>query len=225
MSKLLVIGGSKGIGKAILSKHLKDRECVNISRTQPDVPGSYEHHGLDVLTDDLPDIENLQSIVYCPGSINLKPIGSLKEEDFRKDFDINVLGAVRVVKKFHRQLKKVPGASIVLFSTVAVAQGMAFHASVAASKGAVEGLTKTLAAELSPNVRVNAIAPTITDTPLASSILKNEEMRRKMSDRHPLKRIIKPDEIAALAAYLISEDSASMTGQILQGGAGITSIR
>ena len=163
--------------------------------------------------------------MYCPGSINLKPIGSLKEEDFRKDFDINVLGAVRVVKKFHRQLKKVPGASIVLFSTVAVAQGMAFHASVAASKGAVEGLTKTLAAELSPNVRVNAIAPTITDTPLASSILKNEEMRRKMSDRHPLKRIIKPDEIAALAAYLISEDSASMTGQILQVGAGITSIR
>jgi len=152
-------------------------------------------------------------------------IKSLKEEDFKNDFEINVLGAVKVIKKYHRQLKKSPGASIVLFSTVAVAQGMSFHASVAASKGAVEGLTKTLAAELSPHVRVNAIAPTITDTPLASGILKNDEVRQKMRDRHPLKRIIDPGEIATLASFLIGEGSASMTGQILKVGAGITSIR
>lgn len=225
MSKLLIIGGSKGIGKAILEDQMNKRTCVNISRTTPDVSGEFEHHTLDVLVDDLPDIEALGSIIYCPGSINLKPIGSLKEDDFKQDFEINVLGAVKVIRKYHRQLKRSPGSSILLFSTVAVAQGMSFHASVAASKGAVEGLTKTLAAELAPNVRVNAIAPTITDTPLASGILKNDEMRQKMSDRHPLKRIIAPNEIAELAGYLTSDGAASMTGQIIKVGAGITSIR
>lgn len=225
MSKLLVIGGSKGIGHAILSDQIDKRPCVNISRTRPDLDGAFEHYAVDVLTEDLPDLDGVSTIIYCPGSINLKPIGSLKEEDFRQDFEINVLGAVKVIKKYHRQLKRQSGSSILLFSTVAVAQGMSFHASVAASKGAVEGLTKTLAAELAPHVRVNAIAPTITDTPLASGILKSDDMRQKMSDRHPLKRIIDPTEIAQLAGYLIGEGAASVTGQVLKVGAGITSIR
>ena len=182
MSKLLIIGGSKGIGAAILADQINKRSCVNISRTRPDVLGDFEHYSLDVLVDELPDLDNLSTIIYCPGSINLKPISSLKEEDFRSDFDINVIGAVRVVKKYHRKLKKVEGASIVLFSTVAVAQGMAFHASVAAAKGALEGLVRSLASEFAPSIRINAIAPTITDTPLAAGILKNDEMRQKMRD-------------------------------------------
>ncbi len=225
MSKLLIIGGSKGIGAAILAEQINKRVCINVSRSEPDIAGDVEHHSLDVLTDDLPDIEDLKTIIYCPGSINLKPISSLKEDDFRADFDINVIGAVRVIKKYHRQLKRTEGASIILFSTVAVAQGMAFHASVAAAKGALEGLVKSLAAEFAPKIRINAIAPTITDTPLAAGILKNEEMRKKMSERHPLKRIIHPGEVAGLADFLMSDNAASMTGQVLQVDAGITTIR
>lgn len=225
MSKLLIIGGSKGIGAAILADQINKRSCVNISRTRPDVLGDFEHYSLDVLVDELPDLDNLSTIIYCPGSINLKPISSLKEEDFRSDFDINVIGAVRVVKKYHRKLKKVEGASIVLFSTVAVAQGMAFHASVAAAKGALEGLVRSLASEFAPSIRINAIAPTITDTPLAAGILKNDEMRQKMRDRHPLKRIIHPNEVAGLADFLIGDSAVSMTGQVLQVDAGITTIR
>ena len=225
MSKLLIIGGSKGIGAAILADQINKRSCVNISRTMPDISGDYKHHSIDVLTDDLPDIEDLSTIIYCPGSINLKPISSLKVEDFRTDFDINVIGAVRVIKKYHRQLKRSKGGSIVLFSTVAVAQGMAFHASVTAAKGALEGVVKSLAAEFAPAIRINAIAPTITDTPLASGILKSDEIRKKMSDRHPLKRIIHPVEVAGLADFLIGEHAVSMTGQVLQVDAGITTIR
>ncbi len=225
MSKLLIVGGSKGIGASILADQISKRSCVNISRTPPEITGDFEHHSLDVLTDDLPAIDDLSTIIYCPGSINLKPISSLKEEDFRSDFDINVIGAIRVIKKYHRQLKRAEDASIVLFSTVAVSQGMAFHASVAAAKGALEGVVRSLAAEFAPSIRINAIAPTITDTPLAAGILKNDEMRKKMSDRHPMKRIIHPKEVAGLANFLISESAVSMTGQVLQVDAGITTIR
>ena len=225
MSKLLVIGGSKGIGLAILEEQTQVQSCINFSRTEPSFSGNYEHHAIDILNDELPDLEDVSSIIYCPGSINLKPIGSLKEEDFLEDFNINVLGAVKVIRKYHRQLKRAENASITLFSTVAVERGMAFHASVAASKGAVEGLVKTLAAEFAPKIRVNAIAPTITDTPLAKNLLRNEEMRAKMSDRHPMKRIVQPNEISALVNYLIGRNASSITGQVLTVGGGITSIK
>lgn len=225
MGKLLVIGGSKGIGQAILEEQIKVQSCINFSRTEPSFSEGFEHHNIDILNDELPDLEDISAIIYCPGSINLKPIGSLKEEDFLEDFNINVLGAVKVIRKYHRQLKRAENASITLFSTVAVQRGMAFHASVAASKGAVEGLVKTLAAEFAPKIRVNAIAPTITDTPLAKNLLRNEEMRAKMSDRHPMKRIVQPNEISALVNYLIGRNASSITGQVLTVGGGITSIK
>lgn len=225
MSKLLIIGGSSGIGKAVLKDQMTKRACVTLSRSKPDLEGTYEYIPGDILTSELPNIEDIGGLVYCPGTINLKPIGSLKEEDFRKDFELNVVGAVKAIRKYHRILKKVEGSSIILFSTVAVKQGMAFHASVAAAKGAVEGLAKSLAAEFAPDIRVNVIAPTITDTPLASNLLRSDEMREKMAKRHPLKRIVEPSEISGLVNFLLSPAAAAITGQVLQVGNGITSIR
>jgi len=226
MGKVVIIGGSSGIGAAVLAQQLEQHQCVNISRTAPVITHTHlEHHSLDILTDDLPDVDDISTLIYCPGSINLKPIGSLKEADFLTDYNINVIGAVKAIKKYHRKLKKSENASIVLFSTVAVGRGMAFHSSVAASKGAVEGLTRALAAELAPSVRVNAIAPTITDTPLAAHLLKNKEVIEKMKARHPLNRIITANEIADTVNLLISTSGASITGQILHIDAGMSAIK
>jgi NAD(P)-dependent dehydrogenase (short-subunit alcohol dehydrogenase family) len=185
-----------------------------------------EYYRADITTEEeLPEMDLLDAIVYCPGSINLKPIGSLKVADFLSDFTINVLGAVRVVKKYQRTLKKGENASIILFSTVAVKVGMSFHSSVAAAKGAVEGLAKSLAAELAPNIRVNCIAPTLTDTPLAMGLLRNDDMREKMRDRHPMKSILSAEEVAQTVDFLISPAARNITGQIIQLDAGITTIK
>lgn len=223
--KHLIIGGSKGIGAALLSQLTANgEECIVFSRTGIAPQAGIEQYELDVTQDDLPDLENIKSITYCPGSINLKPISSLKEEDFLTDFSINVLGAVRVIKKYHRQLKANNG-SIVLFSTVAVGQGMPFHASVAVSKAGVEGLTRSLAAEFAPNIRVNCIAPTITDTPLASGLLRNDKIRENTAERHPLKRFLEPKEIAGMAAYLHSELALGISGQVIGVDAGLSRLR
>ncbi len=223
MGKLLIVGGSKGIGKALLDMELEQREVVNISRSEPETQHSnLTHYGLDVLKDELPTIDDLDGIVYCPGSINLKPIGSLKQEDFQQDFEVNVLGAVRVIQHYFRKLKKGNNPSIVLFSTVAVKKGMAFHASVAAAKAGVEGITKSLAAEFAPAIRVNCIAPSITDTPLAAQLLKNDERRTSLGNNHPLKRVGEAEEVAAVASFLLSEKAKNITGQIwgVDGGMG-----
>ena len=226
MGALLIIGGSKGIGSALLKLEVENRKVVNISRTAPEFEHpNLMHYGLDVLTNDLPDIEELDGIVYCPGSINLKPIGSLKLEDFKTDFEINVLGAVRVTQKYFRKLKKGHNPSIVMFSTVAVARGMAFHASVAAAKAGVEGLTKSLAAEFAPAIRVNCIAPSITDTPLAANLLKNEERKEALGNNHPLKRIGSAEEVAQLASFLLSDNASNITGQIWGIDGGMANIK
>lgn len=224
MSKHLIIGGSGGIGKSIINQLPKEDEIINISRREPEVDRTISHHSLDVLNDDLPELEGLNSIIYCPGSINLKPINSLKIEDFQNDFNINVLGAVRVIKAYHRDLKR-NGGSIVMFSTVASKMGMPFHSSVAAAKSGVEGLAKSLAAELAPKVRVNCIAPTVTDTPLAEHLLRNEKSQDSTKDRHPLKRYLQPEEIASMATYLLSDHAKGITGQIIGIDAGIGSVK
>lgn len=226
MSTLLIIGASHGIGRALLEKELDNRKCINISRTSANIEHpNLEEVLMDVLSDELPELTDIGSIVYCPGSINLKPISSLKEAQLIEDFQINVVGAYRVIKKYHRELKKAQMPSIVLFSTVAVGQGMPFHVSVAAAKGAIEGMVRSLAAELAPTIRVNAIAPTITDTPLAAGLLKNELVIEKMKERHPLKRILNAEEVAAMASYLISDNARSITGQIIGIDAGMSSLR
>ena len=226
MDKVLIVGGSKGIGRATLALLLETYEVVNMSRTAPDIThNQLEHHALDVLSDEIPKIDGVNKIIYCPGSINLKPITSLKEDDFLEDFKINVLGAVRVIKTYARNLKRAKNASIVLFSSVAVRQGMPFHSSVAVAKAGVEGLTKSLAAEMAPNVRVNCIAPSMTDTPLASAILKNEQAIERIQERHPLKRIMEAEDIAKMAVFLISEDARAMTGQVVGIDAGMGALK
>ncbi|MGM0479127.1 MAG: SDR family NAD(P)-dependent oxidoreductase [Bacteroidota bacterium] len=224
MKKHLIIGGSGGIGSSIIHQLPKADEVINISRNKPDVNRNITHHSLDVLKDDLPEMKGIESIIYCPGSINLKPIGSLKIEDFQDDFNINVLGAVRVIKTYHRELKR-NGGSIVMFSTVASKIGMPFHSSVAAAKSGVEGLAKSLAAELAPKVRVNCVAPTVTDTPLAENLLRNEKAQESTKERHPLKNYLSAEEVASMAVYLTSDQSRNITGQVIGIDAGIGSVR
>lgn len=227
MKTIIVIGGSKGIGKALISSLLSSYyNIVNISRTEPTISGgNITHHSCDILTDDLPDIESADGLVYCPGSINLKPINRLSIEDFQDDFNLNVIGAVKAIQNYLPALKKGNNPSIVLFSTVAAKLGMPFHASVAASKSAVEGLTKSLGAELAPTVRVNAIAPTVTNTELASKLLRNDSMIEKMNERHPLKKILQPEEVADMAAFLLSDKASSLSGQIFEMDCGIVSFK
>ena len=176
----------------------------------------------EITADDLP--EQLHGLAYCPGSINLKPFRSLKPAAFQADFDVNVLGAVKVLQAAHQVLKK-GGGSVVLFSTVAVGQGMPFHASVAAAKGAVEGLTKSLAAEWAPAIRVNCIAPSLTDTPLAGRLLSTPEKKEASGQRHPLKRVGEPEEIAALAHFLLSDEGSWMSGQVIGMDGGMSTLR
>ena len=226
MKNILIVGGSKGIGNAVLQQQLEQNKVFNISRTEPDFSHTnLTHFSLNVLQDELPDIENIDTLIYCPGSINLKPISGLSVDDFRNDFEINVIGAVKVIQKYLPVLKKGNQPSIVLFSTVAVKLGMPFHASIATAKAGVEGLVKSLGAELAPTIRVNAIAPTITETSLSASILRNDRMKENMIERHPMKSYLKPDEVANMVDFLISEKASSISGQIFEMDYGLVSFK
>ena len=223
MKTILVVGGSKGIGAAIANQLKSTHHVVSFSRGANDIEG-ITHHSIDVLQDEFPDIENLDGLVYCPGSINLKSLSRLKIEDFQTDFNINVIGAIRVIKHYEKQLIQTNG-SVVLFSTVATHLGMPFHSSIAASKAAIEGLAKSLAAEYATKIRFNVIAPTVTDTPLASRLLRNEKQQESMRERHPLKQYLDPKEVASLAEYLLSGNAKSISGQIIPMDAGIVSVK
>ena len=226
MKKILVIGGSKGIGKAIIASLIEKNNIINLSRTPPSlVHENLTHYNCDILTDELPQLEAVDTLIYCPGSINLKPISRLKLEDFREDFEINVVGAVKAIQHYLPLLKRGNTPSILLFSTVAAKLGMPYHASVAAAKSGVEGLVKSLGAELAPNIRVNAIAPTVTDTDLASKLLRNERMIDSITERHPLKKFLNPAEVADMATFLTSESASSRSGQIFQMDCGIVSFK
>ncbi|MCD8447341.1 SDR family NAD(P)-dependent oxidoreductase [Tenacibaculum finnmarkense] len=224
MKTIVVVGGSSGIGKAIVNKLKDTHKIINISRTAPEEHENVTHYSCDVLNDELPVLEDINGLVYCPGSINLKSFTRLKVADFKTDFEINVIGAINTLKAYETSLAKNNG-SVVLFSTVASVLGMPFHASIATSKSAVEGLTKSLAAEYATKIRFNAIAPTVTDTPLAKRLLRNEKQQESMQERHPLKKYLTPQEVAGLASYLLSEDASSITGQIIPMDAGIVSVK
>lgn len=226
MKKIVIVGGSRGIGNATVNALVSENQVINISRNKPD--NSHQnltHYSCDILTDELPVIDEIDALIYCPGSINLKPISRIKLEEFREDFEINVIGAVKVIQHFLPSLKKGKNPSILLFSSVAAKLGMPFHASVAAAKSGVEGLTKSLGAELAPAIRVNAIAPTVTDTDLASKLLRNEKMIESITERHPLKKLLQPNEVADLASFLISDKALSISGQIFELDCGIVSFK
>ena len=226
MKKIIVIGGSKGIGNALVKLLVNNHKVINISRTAPEMShDNLEHISCDIINDDLPDIETADGLVYCPGSINLKPINRLSIDDFKNDFEINVLGAVKSIQKYLDTLKKGTNPAIVLFSTVASKLGMPFHASIATSKSGVEGLVKSLGAELAPTIRINAIAPTVTDTTLATKLLRNDRMIDNMNERHPLKKFLNPEEVAEMANFLLSEKTASISGQIFEMDCGIVSFK
>lgn len=226
MKTIVVIGGSKGIGNAIVNALVESHHIVNISRTSPvEEHPNLTHYNCDILSEELPDLESVDGLVYCPGSINLKPVSRLSLDDFREDFEINVLGAVKAIQKYLPLLKKGVNPSILLFSTVAAKLGMPFHASIATSKSGVEGLVKSLGAELAPTIRVNAIAPTVTDTELASKLLRNEKMIENITERHPLKKFLNPEEVAGMAEFLLSDKAASLSGQIFEMDCGIVSFK
>lgn len=230
MKNYVVIGGSKGIGRSIVEDLvLEGHDVYNFSRSDDGLPASVHHTSFDASTDELdpillPDV--IHGLVYCPGSIILKPFRTLKTSVFEDDFKLSVLGAIKVIQaclpKFSKGDDK---ASIVLFSTVAVSLGMPFHASVGVTKGAIEGLVKSLAAELAPHIRVNAIAPSLTDTPLAAALLSTPEKQQRSADMHPLKRYGKSEDIANAAMFLLSDKSSWITGQIIAVDGGMSSVK
>ncbi len=226
MKTIIIIGGSKGIGNALLESLLETNKIINISRTAPKQQHNHlEHYNCDVLKDELPELTAADALVYCPGSINLKPIARLSLDEFRDDFEINVLGAVKTIQKYLPILKTGTKPSILLFSTVAAKLGMPFHASIATAKSGIEGLVKSLGAELAPTIRINAIAPTVTNTELASKLLRNDKMVESIIDRHPLKKILNPQEVAEMGSFLISDKAASISGQIFEMDCGIVTFK
>jgi NAD(P)-dependent dehydrogenase (short-subunit alcohol dehydrogenase family) len=227
MPNLLLIGATSGIGHAVKESLDSSWQQWAVSRHPPEA-SSARHATWDASRDPFPEEflpEKLDGLVYCPGSIRLQPFPKLRDEDFRADFELNLLGAVRATRAALPALKAAGEASIVLFSTVAVSTGMPMHASVAAAKGAVEGFARSLAAELAPTVRVNVVAPSLTDTPLASGLLRSERQREAAGARHPLGRVGKPSDIAAAARFLLSRESAWVTGQVISVDGGLGTLR
>lgn len=229
----VIAGGSKGIGLEIVRRLEPTAGRVLVWSRAVDelVPGGVVEHAACDFSDPagaLPEPpEGIRGAVYCPGTINLKSFRALAEDDFRRDLEVNLLGAVRFLKAVQPRLAGDADrpASVVLFSTVAVGQGMPMHASIAAAKGAVEGLVRSLAAEWAPRVRVNAVAPALTDTPLAARLLATPEKRAALAARHPLERVGTAADVAAAVRFLLSDDSGWITGQVIGIDGGLSTLR
>lgn len=231
MANYLIIGGSSGIGKQVVGNlsAAGHRVYATYNRnplTESNIQVSY--HSLNVLEDAinldfLPD--SIDGLVYCPGSISLRPFSRIMPPDFVADFNLQVVGAIKIIQAVLPKLKLGNHPSIILYSTVAVQLGLNFHTQVAISKGAIEGFTKSLAAELAPTIRVNCIAPSLTDTPLAASLLNSEQKMEANALRHPLKRVGTANDIADMTGFLLSDKSTWITGQIFHVDGGMSSIK
>lgn len=226
---VLLVGASSGIGLCLFQQLQNDGvEIFTLGRNE--VPGG-RHLFFDAASEaeiQFPESwpSEFHALIYCPGTIQLKPIQRLTRTDFLQDFQVNVLGFVQVVQAMLQRLKKAQGASVLVFSTVATQVGLGFHASVSASKGALESLALSLAAELAPSaIRVNVIAPSLTDTPLAGGLLNTPEKREAAGKRHPLGRFGSAEEIATAARFLISPEAGWITGQVLTIDGGLSKIR
>ena len=228
MKNILLIGGSYGIGLAIAQELHNENNIFVASRTNENLAGlNVTHIPFDASTDTLDTSKLpviLDGLVYCPGSINLRPFRGLKPEAFEADLQINFISLVKVIQAVLPNLIAGEQSSIVLFSSVAASMGMPFHTSVAAAKGAIEGFAKALAAEYAPKIRVNVIAPSLTDTPLADKFLNNETKQEKSAERHPLKRFGKPEDSAQMASFLLSDKSSWISGQIFHVDGGMSTL-
>ena len=227
---ILVVGGSSGIGLELVKQLASDNQSFVLGRNQAPLAGLDVHFishdvtdGTDLDSSTLP--ERLDGFVYCPGSINLRPFKGIKPEVFQQDMEVNAFGAVRTLQKIAPLLMNSSEASIVFFSTVAVQTGMPFHSSIAMAKGALEGLTRSLAAEWAPKVRVNSIALSLVDTPLAAKFTNNADKLEKANARHPLGRMGSAADAAQMTVFLLSEKSSWMTGQILHLDGGIGNLK
>ena len=221
---IVLVGGNSGIGKAVAAQLQENGATIfSYSRTGEGTAA------VDFSTDfeELPGLpEIIDGVVYCPGTINLKPFHRISIADFKQEMEVNFYGAIRLLQACLKGLKKSSTPSVVLYSTVAVQTGMGFHAGIASAKGAVEGLTRSLAAEWAPNkIRVNAIAPSLTETPLASALLSTPEKKEASDKRHPLGRVGRPEDIAEATVFLLSEKSSWMTGQILHLDGGMSHLK
>ncbi len=228
MKNILLIGGSYGIGLAIAKELQYENKVFVASRTNAEIAEIHVTHiQFDATTDTLdtsklPEI--IDGLVYCPGSINLRPFRGLKPEAFEQDLQINFISLVKVIQSVLPNLTASNQSSIVLFSSVAASMGMPFHTSVAAAKGAIEGFAKALAAEYAPKIRVNVIAPSLTDTPLAEKFLSNDDKKEKSAQRHPLKRVGTSEDMAQMASFLLSEKSSWISGQIFHVDGGMSTL-
>ena len=228
MKNILLIGGSYGIGLAIAKELQYENKVFVASRTNAEIAEIHVTHiQFDATTDTLdtsklPEI--IDGLVYCPGSINLRPFRGLKPEAFEQDLQINFISLVKVIQSILPNLTASNQSSIVLFSSVAASMGMPFHTSVAAAKGAIEGFAKALAAEYAPKIRVNVIAPSLTDTPLAEKFLSNDDKKEKSAQRHPLKRVGTSEDMAQMASFLLSEKSSWISGQIFHVDGGMSTL-
>ncbi|MFY8182000.1 MAG: SDR family NAD(P)-dependent oxidoreductase [Flavobacterium sp.] len=228
MKKILLIGGSYGIGLAIAKELQYENKVFVASRTNEEISEmNVTHIPFDATTDTLDTSklpEVIDGLVYCPGSINLRPFRGLKPEAFEQDLQINFISLVKVIQSVLPNLTASNQSSIVLFSSVAASMGMPFHTSVAAAKGAIEGFAKALAAEYAPKIRVNVIAPSLTDTPLAEKFLSNDDKKEKSAQRHPLKRVGTSEDMAQMASFLLSEKSSWISGQIFHVDGGMSTL-
>lgn len=231
MANYLIIGGSSGIGSSLVAQLVGEGHQVFATYNTHPVVSSFpnlSYYPLNVLDETL-DLsflpEKLDGIAFCPGAIQLKPFARIQAADFIADYQLQVVGAIKVIQGALPALKNAEQASIVLFSTVAVQLGLNFHSLVSASKGAIEGLTKSLAAEFAPKIRVNAIAPSLTNTPLAAGLLNSDQKMEANAERHPLKRVGKPEDVSAMAAFLLSPKTSWITGQILSVDGGMGALK
>lgn len=227
----VIVGGSNGIGLEITRRLVTAGQAVTVlSRSNESLAAfpSVSHVHWDATSDEIASEQlpnSIAGLVYCPGSINLRPFSSLKPDMFRADFELNVMGAIKSIQASLPGLKAEGASSILLFSTVAVQQGMPAHASIAVSKGAIEGLTRTLATELSPGIRVNCLAPALTETKMTERFFRDAERAKALGEKYPMARTGTPSDLAAMACLLLSAEAGWITGQVIGVDGGMSTIR